>query len=62
MLVAELRPGESAQVLILIPFVVPLILQSLTTSPFTSFSFGYLPKLPTLYTQEKKTFSATIVN
>lgn len=57
MLVAALRPGELAQVLILIPFVVPLILQSFTTSPLTSFSFGYLPKLPTLETQEIKPFN-----
>lgn len=48
MLVAALSPGESGHVLILMPFMVPVMLQSLTTRPFTSPSFGYFPKLPTL--------------
>lgn len=48
MLVAALSPGELGHVLILMPFMVPVMLQSLTTRPFTSPSFGYLPKLPTL--------------
>lgn len=47
-LVAALLPGELAHVLILMPFVVPLMVQSLTKSPLTSLSFRYLPKLPTL--------------
>lgn len=51
MLVAALLPGELAHVLILIPFVVPEMVQSLTTSPLTSPSFGYFPKLPTLELQ-----------
>lgn len=48
MFVAALLPGELGHVLILIPFLVPVMVQSLTTSPLTSPSFGYLPKLPTL--------------
>lgn len=48
MLVASLLSGESAHVLILIPFVVPVMMLSLTKSPLTSFSLGYFPKLPTL--------------
>lgn len=47
-LVAALLPGEFAHVLIRMPFVVPVIVQSFTTSPRTSCSFGYFPKLPTL--------------
>ena len=53
MLVASLLFGESAHVLILTPFVVPIMMLSLTRSPFTSFSFGYLPKLPTLKYETK---------
>lgn len=48
MFVAELLPGEFCHVLILIPFVVPEMVLSLTTSPLTSPSSRYLPKLPTL--------------
>ena len=55
MLVAALWPGESGHVLILMPFIVPVMLQSLTTRPLTSPSFGYLPKLPTLDTNTRHT-------
>lgn len=47
-LVTALLPGEFSHVLILMPFVVPVMVQSLTKSPLTSPSFRYLPKLPTL--------------
>lgn len=56
MLVAVLLLGESRQVLIRMPFVVPLIVQSLTTKPLTSPSFGYLPKLPTIVWYRKNSF------
>jgi hypothetical protein len=50
-LVAALLPGELAHVFILMPFMVPDMAQSLTTSPLTSPSSSYLPKLPTLLDQ-----------
>lgn len=47
-LVAALLPGEWAHVLILMQSVVPFMVQSLTTSPLTSASSLYLPRLPAL--------------
>lgn len=48
MLYTALVDGELAHVLILRPFKVPEMMLSFTVISFTSFSFGYLPKLPTL--------------
>lgn len=40
--------GDPGHVLIRSPFVVPETVQFFTVSPTTSFSFAYLPRLPTL--------------
>lgn len=48
---AAVTVGEFSHVLIRIPFIVPVMVLSLTKSPFTSASSGYLPKLPTLQDQ-----------
>jgi hypothetical protein len=40
--------GEFSHVFMRTPFVVPVMLLSLTKSPLTSFSYAYLPRLPML--------------
>lgn len=50
---AALLGPDAGHVLILIPFVVPTIVQFLTLTPVTSSSFGSFPRLPTLLNQTK---------
>ena len=49
--------ADPGQVLILMPFSVPIIVQFVTVTPLTSNSSGNLPRLPTLYNKQKFEFN-----